>query len=336
MTAFSHAEFQLHPFEDVPLNEDVFLMDERWMPEYEAAQIQNFNGGEYPSVGYISYAAVRSIGVDSLEISWYPNIYDRFHEVLVTLPRQAFINCVDTPRWDGNPRIFVKSSWLAGLYSRPFSAFALIDAIGVKNALAKGRLEGPSLVRLRDRIDVIAAANPAVAFVSFADSILLKANWTVGQYHDDIVYSYNPEAIIRMLPTIATAYREELSLDTYATVAQGYNLYDDSDLLHLAGNHLSLNSLGLPFAQVMAIEGAARTAIRAGTHAPSELYLDENFYHSLRFDSNRGKPALPKAAYTSRMGGGVCFYFYSDRETVLRNLDPVPPEPRKKRRNASE
>jgi hypothetical protein len=336
MPAFSHVEFRVHPFEDVPLNEDVFLMDERWMAEYEAARIQDFKSGEWSNVGYISYAAVRSIGTDSLEISWYPNIFDRFHEVVVRLPRQAFITCVDTPNWDDKPRIFVNGAWLSGLYSRPFSAFALIDAIGVKNALAKGRLEGPSLVSLRDRIDLIAAANPEVAFVSFADSLLLKANWTVGQYNDDIVYSYNPEAIIRILPTIATAYREELSLETYATVAQGYNLYEDSNLLHLAGNHLSLNSLGLPFAQVMAIEGAARAAIRARTHAPNELYLDENFYHSLRFDLNRGKPVLPKAPYISRMGDSDCYYFYSDRETVLRSLDSVPPEPRKKQWKAAE
>jgi hypothetical protein len=51
-----------------------------------------------------------------------------------------------------------------------------VDAIGVKAALSNGQLGGPALVRLRDRIDAIAATNAGVAFVSFADSLLLKVN----------------------------------------------------------------------------------------------------------------------------------------------------------------
>ena len=158
------------------------MIDERWLAEYEAARIEMFNGGDYRPVGYISYAAIRSIGTDSLEVSWYPNIADRFHEVSIRLPRDAFIACVDTPRWDEKPHIFVKGSWLSALHLRPYSAFALVDAIGVKMALSKGMLTGSTLVRLRDRIDAIADASPGVAFVSFADSILLKMNWSVGQY----------------------------------------------------------------------------------------------------------------------------------------------------------
>jgi hypothetical protein len=60
--SFRHHEFRTYPFEDVPLNRDVFLIDERWIPEYEAARIDMFNGKGYRPVGYISYAAIRSIG----------------------------------------------------------------------------------------------------------------------------------------------------------------------------------------------------------------------------------------------------------------------------------
>jgi hypothetical protein len=330
---FSHSEFRVIAFEDLPLDEDIFLMDERWMSEYESACINMFNGLDYPNVGYISYAAARGVGGDHLELSWYPNIIDRFHEMVVKLPREAFVTCVDTPRWDGKPRIFVKSSWLSGLHLRPYSAFALIDAIGVKDALSRGQLSGPSLVRLRERIDVIAADNPAMAFVSFADSILVKMNWFVGQYDSDISYSYDPEALIRIMPAVAGAFREEVDLAVYAAVAQGVNEYDDTALLHLSstGNHISLNSLGLPFAQLLAIDGAARAAIRAGEHGPGELYIDEHFYHSLRFRSGFEKAGLPRAGYRSPLAARTSHYFYTDRQTILVNLDPAAPAPRRKR-----
>jgi hypothetical protein len=198
----------------------------------------------------------------------------------------------------------VKSAWLSELHRRPYSAFALVDAIGVKAALSKGWLAGTALVRLRDRIDAIAAASPGVAFVSFADSLLLKVNWFVGQYHSetgysDASYSYVPESLIRLVPTIGKAFTTEVGLGIYAVIAQGVNEYEDTALLHRSseGNHLSLNSLGLPFGQLLAIDGAVRIAIRKGLHQAAELYLDEQFFHSLRFTFDFRKDELPQASY---------------------------------------
>jgi hypothetical protein len=48
---FSISEFRVFAFEDVPLDEDIFLMDERLMSEYEPACINMFNGLGYPDVG---------------------------------------------------------------------------------------------------------------------------------------------------------------------------------------------------------------------------------------------------------------------------------------------
>ena len=336
---FAHREFRVRCFEDVPVNGEVYLADERWMSEYEAARIELFNGAPFRNVGFISYAAVRSVGNDSIELSWFPDLSTRFHEVWVRLPREAFIACVDTPRWDDRPRIFVKSAWLSQLHLRPYSAFALVDAIGVKAALSKGQLAGPALVRLRDRIDAIAANHLGVAFVSFADSLLLKVNWFVGQYdsdtgYSDVRYSYAPESLITLVPTIAQAFRDEVGLEIYAAIAQGVNEYEDTALLHSSpeGHHLSLNSLGLPFAQLLAIDGAVRSAIREGRHPPAELYLDEQFYHSLHFRHSFKKDELPQASYQAPLVSTRSRYVYTDCQTILRNLDPSPPDrPRRKK-----
>jgi len=323
-TTFSHRDFRTCTFEDVPLNQEIYFVDECWMSDWESAQVGMFDGRDYKNIGYISRAAVRHIGADSIELSWYPNVFDRFHEVSILLPRSAFVLCVECPDYDEKPRVFVTSSWLSALHLRPYSAFALIDAIGVKAALTRGELGGPKLVQLRNRIDEIAAENQGIAFVSFADSLLVKMNWSIGQYNSEVKYSYEPETLIKILPAIAAAYRDELGMQIYAAIAQGVNEYEDVSLLHASssGNHISLNSLGLPFAQLLSIDEAARNAIRSGLHPPSELYIDEKFYHSLGFRYGFDKHAQRKASYTVPMSTVRSNYFCVDRETVLSNLDP--------------
>ena len=329
---FTHKQFKTFKFEDVPLNQDVFLMEECWLNEWEAARLDLFAGKEDRNVGYISYAAVHNATSEALEISWYPNVFDRFHEVAVVLPRSAFVACVDIYDYDEKPHIFVKSDWLTGLHLRPYSAFALVDAIGVKDALARGLLTGSKLVQLRDRIDIIAEANPGVAFVSFADSLLLKSNWFVGQYNSEISYSYEPEAIVHLFPQIAAAYQEVLGMSVYATITQGVNEYEDKALMHrsASGAHVSLNSLGLPFAQLLAIDDAARAAIRNQRHTPCELYVDQLFFHSLRFNYDFNKRKQPSYPYHMPLSLKPGKYYCTSSRLILENLNNAPVQRQRK------
>jgi hypothetical protein len=321
---FDHSQIRKYDFADVPLNQDIFLMDEKWASQYEKALVRMFNGGEYANVGYISYAAARGVRKSSIDLSWYPNISDRFHEVSVTLPRDQFVTCIDCPNYDDKPRIFVRGGWLRNLHLRAYSVFAIVDAIGVKNALASGQLTRRKLINLRRRIDKIAKRYPAISFVSFADSLLIKSNWFVGQYDSHIKYTYAPEVVIRLIADIRSAYLDVLGMEIYAVLTQGSNEYYDDALLHISStqNHISLNSLGLPFAQLMSIDDAARRAIRDHVHGPAELYMDKNFYHSLNFVHGFGKNTRPKHRYHSRMSTEDSFYFYSDYQTIMDNLTP--------------
>ena len=139
-----------------------------------------YAGGEYDPKYLVSYVAVRARFDEVLELSWYPDVNTRFHEVRVTLPKSAFVACIGQYRHDGNPSIFVQSEWLRELYLRANSIFALIDAIGVEVAIRSGRVTRSRLLVLRDRIDKIAAQWPKVSFVSFGDSLLLKIHWWPG------------------------------------------------------------------------------------------------------------------------------------------------------------
>jgi hypothetical protein len=133
---FVHPGFEKYAFEEIPTDEEMFIMDEVWLNEYEQYLVSRFEGGGFKSIGYVSYAAKRSSTESAIQLSWYPNTNTRFHEVVVSLPREMFVACVSCARYDDTLRVFVRSGWFKNLYLRAHSIFALVDAIGVKDALA--------------------------------------------------------------------------------------------------------------------------------------------------------------------------------------------------------
>tara|TARA_R110000824_G_scaffold390760_3_gene587578 strand:- start:59355 stop:60335 length:981 start_codon:yes stop_codon:yes gene_type:complete len=321
---FNHPKIQKFGISEIPLNQDIYLMDDRWISEYEIALTKAASGEnvDISSIGYISYAAARSADDNGVDLSWYPNIYDRFHEVRVRLPHSEFITCVGYWQGDIKPRIFVQKKWHDQLYLRNHSVFALVDAIGVKDSLASGILSREKLTKLREGIDKVASENPTVAFVSFADTLLLKSNWTVGPHNTPTKNTYRPETIIHLIPEIQKIYQDILGLSVYASLTQGANEYYDDDLIHISKekNHFSLNSLGLPFAQISAIEIAARQAIKCGIHKPKELYLDENFFRSLKWDYKFNKKALALYTYSSPMSQSENRYIAMGLDDAINNL----------------
>ncbi len=186
---FSRQEINHYKFENVPLNQDIFLMQEKWFPAYEQYIEDVYLRKNPDPVGYISYAAVNSISEDHLEISWYPNVLDRFHEVVLRLPRSEFLCCVGCRDIDEKPRIFVSNDWIEDLHRRPYSAFALVDAIGVKKALNAGSLKESKLLSLRNALDSIAESNPGIAMFSFADSVLVKLDEPIRNFVGEAYYA---------------------------------------------------------------------------------------------------------------------------------------------------
>jgi hypothetical protein len=320
---FNHPDFDNYDFERVPLDRDVFLMDEKWLESYARAMVSGFEGGTYENVGYIGYAAARRVTATAIELSWYPNVHDRFHEMRVFLPRDKFVTCVGSWQHDEKPHIFVRSDWFTNLYLRANSIFVFIDAIGIKEAIQTDRLTRETLNRLRNGVDGIAAKYPHVSFITFADSLLLKSNWQVGSFDSEIRYTYQPEQFIHLLTEIQALYRAVLGLSVYAIFAQGSNVYYDDPLLHIgkSGNHVSLNSLGLPFAQLLSIDKAVRNAIHVEAHPPAELYMDETFFWSLRLRYEFKRDDCLRSTYREPMLGSESCYFLSDTATILKNLE---------------
>ncbi len=302
---FDHKDIDKYCFDEIPLNQDCLLMSEIYMEEFSASLIKMLEedkGNPY-EIGYGSYVAGRNINNNSIDLSWYANVHTRFHEVSINIPKNKVKGCVGCWRYNIKPYIFVEHEWLELLYTREYSVFALIDAIGVKKAIRNNLLSKEKLVRLRNKLDSLAAQHQDISFISFADSLILKSNWSVGYFRKGIEYSYEPEVFLKIIKEIQDIYREILSLEIYAVLTQGSNEYYDEPLLHISEtmNHICLNSLGLPFAELLAIESSAKTAIRGKVHPPAEVYLDEHYYHSLNFKFEFKNSKKPKNTYKAIM-----------------------------------
>lgn len=320
---FEHENFEVYEFEDVPLNTESFLMDECYIEEYEQAMLDSFSSGEYTPIGYISYIQARQITNHSLVLSWYPDVFYRFHEVAVSLPREQFVTCVGCSKYSERTHVFVKSSWLEHLHLRQYTVFCMVDAIGVKEALNSGKISRKKLIELRNAIDKVAERYLNVSFISFADSLLLKSNWTVGHFRSEVSYTYQPEVFIEVVKDIRKIYQGILGLDIYAILTQGSNEYYEDSLTHISDskNHICLNSLGIPFAQLLAIDKAVSSAIKAETHKPSELYMDEHFLYSLNFRRGFDRYSLGKNKYNNKMISSHSNYYYIGWEELLENLE---------------
>lgn len=238
------------------------------------------------------------------------------------LPRKDFVACIGCRDIDEKPRIFVSSEWLENIHRRPYSAFAIVDAIGVKNALRAGELTEPKLLALRGALDEIAARRPEIAIFSFADSVLIKSDWTVGSFDSPVRYTYTAETTIDVVAEVFRAFKVHLGLDSYACVTQGFNEYSDGTIVHAspAGHHVSLNSLGLPFAQLLGIDQAAHRAIREKRHAPYELYLDELFHRSLQWRYGFDRDGQPTGTYDAPLSLHPGRYYCMNLDGVHANV----------------
>lgn len=322
---FEDSDIDKYSFEEIPLDRDCFLMSEIYMKEFDQAlgkMLRREECNPY-EVGYVSPVAIKKINSSSIELSWYPNTFTRFHEVSITLPKNKVKICVGCWQYDIKPYVFVDHEWLEHLHLREYSVFALVDAIGVKNAIRDNILNKKKLIELRGRIDELAKNQNEISFISFADSLLLKSNWDVGYFKSGVECSYSPEKILHVIKELDHIYQDILGLEIYAVLTQGSNEYYGESLLHISEtkNHICLNSLGVPFAELLAIESAAKAAIKSGAHAPMQLYLDEQFYHSLKFKFEFKKNDKPKNTYSAIMKSYEPSYFYSSCDVLIKNLD---------------
>lgn len=115
---FEDSDIDKYLYEEIPLDRDCVLMSEIYIKEFDEAlgkMLRREECNPY-EVGYVSLVVVRKINDTSLELSWYPNTFTRFHEVSITLPKDMIKVCVGCCQYGIKPYIFVDHEWLEHLH----------------------------------------------------------------------------------------------------------------------------------------------------------------------------------------------------------------------------
>lgn len=239
-------------------------------------------------------------------------MFDRAHLIETTIPKNEIKHAIDNTVFGGKVNIFVSSEWLNNLYLRYNCIFAWIDAINFSEALKSQSITNENLIALRTAIDDVSKKYPYVSFISFADTILLKSNWTIQKKIE-----YKPELFLEIFDEIKKLYRMHLKLDIYAILTQGTNEYYSSNLLHISKskNHICLNSLGTPFAQILEIEKSVKT-----NKEKFELYLTSDYFSSIKFKYDFYKAEHTRKTYVSKIADRESVYYCFSYENLISNL----------------
>jgi hypothetical protein len=242
--------------------------------------------------------AVEILRPESCEINVCIDQSLRFHTAVMTLPHSKFVACVHFYNYQKRPYLVVSQDWFENIERVFCSQYALVDVVGMRRLLeVQGRVEAQQVAALREAIDAVAARNPDYAFLAFADSVIVKANWSAN--NSDYRRSYRPERFLTVVKETINVFKRILNLPAYAVVTQGSNQWVEDSVLKLSPskNHVFFGSLGTPFAELFDIDQSVRAAIRARRHAPSELYLSRPFFMTLNFKNFELRDALLKQCY---------------------------------------
>ena len=242
------------------------------------------------------WCSVEATGIDSYDLGILISNRTRFHLATVRLPRSKFTVFIDIWNYNKCPYLVVTQDWFDEILRTHFSLYGLVDAVGMRKLLAaQGHITREQVVATREGIDQLARRHPNHAFLSFADTVLVKTNWSMmgdAQYEA----TYRPERFLELIEDVRRVFRSALHLDSYAVVTQGANAAAEDGLVSISPerNHVSFGSLGTPFAQLFEMDTAIRKAVRAGLHRRKTLYLANWFFLTLHYKDPFTKNTLAK------------------------------------------
>jgi len=271
----------------------------------------------------VLWCSVDASRENAIDLEIQVNVRDRGHCAVRTLPKSQLIAHVRFLDRDGHPYLVVDQAWFDELQGSTFSIYGLVDVGGMRNYLSEcGQVPWEVISELRKRIDAIAAEHQHCAFISLADSIVVKTNWSGGS--DGYEATYQPEKFIALLGTLTDTFSSVFHMPAYAVAAQGVNQCGDGALIHVSteGNHVLVPSLATPFAQLFEIERAARDSIKAGLHQPSTLYLSKALFQSLRFRGHSAPSDLVQrlVKYRSRAVSAESGFYLPTSQAELRGF----------------
>lgn len=326
-------EVQFYTFDEVPLARDLFVIGASQIDVLKSKWDWYLSQPDGPSPGHPNsflkhrWCAIETRDADSCEINLEISIRTRWHGAIRTLPRTKFVGCVKFWNYEKRPYLIVDQDWFDDIEQTRFSLYGLVDVVGMRALLSRqGKVEQDQLQSLKREMDSLAAKHREFAFVTFADNVLVKTNWSARP--DVYDASYNPEKFLHVLADVRKALRSVLGLDSYAVVTQGGDSFASESPLYVSPeqNHVFFGSLGTPFVELFDIDKAARLAIRSKSHAPCNLYLAHSFLLTLKFKDFEIRDVLEKqlAPFESAISvPDFRKYLPIDEEHLLSCLTPT-------------
>lgn len=281
---FDHKYFEARiPEEQV--GSVVWIMSEKYMKDVEAEWLKHFSNdpsADPIAVGTVSTAEIVGLNSSNLDIRYILNRQTRYHTIKHAIPKSVI------KKWIGiywnighkNDYLFVDDDWHDTFWNGHISTFLLVDAIGMKMKMSsdsKKLLEELNL--LSQKVDALAKKYPQLLFISAADNIIVKANFSARA----IEPIYNPELLLYVCQDIRNIIKESIGCDSYGIFTQGFNFYNDESLFSINHNHLNTRSLGEPYRELFSLEVRIREDIRNGELAKS-AYFSSDYFISLNLD----------------------------------------------------
>jgi len=313
----------IYDFSDVPMNRDCFIIrkseKELFIKAWEK-YIGAPDGTNPPHPNEMldyQWCCVSAKCDMYLDINYCITKNIRFHGVMKRLPRSQFDSAYHIDGYQKRPYIIVDDEWIDSIAKIENSLYAYIDIIGIKKYITeKGKISKDNYQQLISEVDEIADKYENYAFISFADNILIKSNWSacITEYEN----LFCPEKLILVIKEIREAIKKSLNLDAYAIATQGVNYVENNNLFLKSGknNHFAIPSIASPFSEIFDIDNKIKDNIRNGIHGEFQLYLSESLAKSMKYKDYKYQDKLQFFDYEAKN-----FSVLWNRYTVLNIED---------------
>lgn len=282
----SHVRFYEAP--DIPLKRDSFLISNENLSQIETQWMEffsstyNYNTWKHPNelMDYIP-CHISYVNEDYLNVTLLLDRTNRFHTISKTLPLKYFKTAFLVFSAEKRPYIVVDHVWFNKIKSSIYSAYVLIDFVGVRDLLHQfGEFPSQKLDSVKRIVDDFARQNKELTFLTCADNIILKSGWA----YDHQSSSYHPEKLIKTVHDLMTRIEDETQIKSYSIFTQGANYVDERSIAmsHSPSNHYFISSISVPFIEAFEIDNDIRKRLRRNEIERESFYIEQSFYVSTK------------------------------------------------------
>lgn len=281
-----HIEF--YGISNIPLNKDSFLLSDQWLERIEQQWTEflspncDYEKWTHPNslMDYIP-CHILSVNESHINITLLIDRSSRFHTISKILPTKFFRTAFKVFSSEKRPYIIVDQAWFFNLRNSIYSAYVLIDFVGIRNLLNEyGEFPSDTLNSIQSIVNKFCNQNKDLTFLTCADNIIIKSGWEFGTVNS----KYKPENLIVTVNQLMTEIKKETQISSYAIMTQGANYVDERNLTQsiTPKNHFFMSSISAPFIEAFEIDFDIRKRIKNKEVEKMPFYIEQSFYISTK------------------------------------------------------